>query len=305
MLYLTLRQIEYVVTVASTGSLSAAAAALNVSQPSLSVAISQVEERLGQKLFIRSKGARLKMTAFASLYVNEAETLLATARRLEDPEGIRRAVNGRIVLGCFEDLAPHYLAASLGHLRKSLPGVDVTWRIADFETLAQEMRDGRIDLALTYDLGLDSSFTRLDLAEVAPHAFFAPDHALAERPGLTLAEIAAEPLILYEEMLSNRHALQMFRSQGLTPVVAHRVRSLEVMRALAAHGEGVGLSYARPPGELSYDGAVVRAVAILDSVARERIILARFTAAPHEPIISAVERTLFAVFQSRSMRAGR
>lgn len=60
--------------------------------------------------------------------------------------------------------------------------------------------------------------------------------------------MASEPLILFEEMLSNRHALQLFRSQGLSPTVAHRVRSLEIMRSLAANGEGVGISYAFSTG---------------------------------------------------------
>ena len=297
MLYITLRQIEYVVAVARAGSLSAAAGALNVSQPSLSVALTQVENNLGQKLFLRSKGSPLRMTRFATRFVGEAEVLLAMARRLEDPEAIRRAVNGTVVLGCFEDLAPHHLAPMLRALRKSLPDVEIIWRIADFETLARDMREGRINLALTYDLGLDSGFTRMALAEVAPYAFLSVDHPLALSPSATLADMASEPLILFEEMLSNRHALQLFRSQGLSPTVAHRVRSLEIMRSLAANGEGVGISYAFPPGDRSYDGAQLRAIPILDPVAREPIILAQAGGVPPVPVVSAASAIIVSMFQ--------
>lgn len=296
MLHLTLRQLEYVVTVARAGSLSAAAAALNVSQPSLSVALGQVEATLGAKLFIRSKGAPLRMTLFANRFVAEAETLLAMARRLEDPATIERAINGTIVLGCFEDLAPHHLAPMLRLLRKTLPGVEIIWRIADFETLARDMREGRISLSLTYDLGLDSGFNRISLAEVAPHAFVAPDHPLAVHPTLALKDIAAEPLILFEEMLSNRHTLQLFRSQGLSPTVAHRVRSLEIMRSLAAYGEGVGISYGRPPGERSYDGARVQAIPIIDRSAREPIILAHTIGAETSPVVQAASAAIKLMF---------
>lgn len=296
MLHLTLRQLEYVVTVARAGSLSAAAAALNVSQPSLSVALGQVEATLGAMLFIRSKGAPLRMTLFANRFVAEAETLLAMARRLEDPATIQRAVNGTIVLGCFEDLAPHYLAPMLRLLRKNLPGVEIIWRIADFETLARDMREGRISLSLTYDLGLDSSFNRIALAEVAPQVFVAPDHHLADHPTLTLKDIAAEPLILFEEMLSNRHTLQLFRSQGLSPTVAHRVRSLEIMRSLAAFGEGIGISYGRPSGERSYDGARVHAIPIIDSSAREPIILAHTIGAETSPVVQAASAAIELMF---------
>ena len=296
MLYLTLRQIEYVVAVARAGSLSAAASVLNVSQPSLSVALSQVESSLGQKLFVRNKGAPLRLTTFATRYVVEAEALLAMARRLEDPEVIRRTVNGSLTLGCFEDLAPYHLAPILQQLRAFLPGVDLGWRIADFETLARDMRDGRIDLALTYDLGLDSTFSRKALAQAAPFAFFSNRHALAARASVTLAEIAGEPLILFDELLSNRHALQLFRGLGLSPAVAHRVRSLEIMRSLAANGEGVGISYTRPPGDLSYDGARVVAVAISDPVAREPVILARSGGTPEVPVVAAASATIAALF---------
>lgn len=300
MLHLTLRQIEYVVSVARTGSLSAAAATLNVSQPSLSVALSQVETTLGERLFIRSKGAPLRVTMFAHQFVAEAEALLAMARRLEDPGRIQRAVNGSIVLGCFEDLAPHHLAPMLRQLRLSQPGVEIVWRIADFETLARDMREGRISLSLTYDLGLDSGFNRIALAEVAPHVFVAPDHPLAGRATLALKDIAAEPLILFEEMLSNRHTLQLFRSQGLSPMVAHRVRALEMMRSLAANGEGVGISYGRPPGERSYDGARVNAIPITDRSAREPIILAHAIDAPQSTVLTATVAAITTMFLTYS-----
>ena len=85
MLYLTLRQMEYVVAVARAGSLSAAAVSLNVSQPSLSVALTQVEDHLGESLFLRRKGSPIIPTAFGERYVAEAAELLAMARRLSDP----------------------------------------------------------------------------------------------------------------------------------------------------------------------------------------------------------------------------
>lgn len=298
MLQLTLRQIEYVVAVARAGSLSAAAAALNVSQPSLSVALSHVEATLGEKLFIRSKGSPLRVTTFANRFVAEAEALLAMARRLEDPETIERAVNGFVVLGCFEDLAPHYLAPMLKHLRRSLPGVEIVWRIAEFEALARDMREGRINMALTYDLGIDSSFVRTALFEVAPIAFCSSEHPFATRSCVTLKDIASEPLILFEEMLSNRHALQLFRGQGLSPAVAYRVRSLEIMRSLAANGEGVGISYALPPGDRSYDGAKVHAVPIIDRIAREPIILAQSVAAPTSAVIRSTASAITSLFRN-------
>ncbi len=81
-----------------------------------------------------------------------------------------------------------------------------------------------------------------------------------------------------------------------TPTVAHRVRSLEIMRSLAAYGEGVGISYGRPPGERSYDGARVHAVPIIDRNAREPIILARAVDAPQSTVLTATVAAITAMF---------
>ena len=74
MLYITLRQYEYVVVVADLGSLTEAAAHLNVSQPSLSVAITRVEQRLGASVFERARGAQIKITPFGHKFVAQART---------------------------------------------------------------------------------------------------------------------------------------------------------------------------------------------------------------------------------------
>ena len=173
MLYLTLRQLEYVVTVARAGSLTAAANILNVSQPSLSVALTHVERQLRQRLFIRRKGVPMTTTSFGERYVAEAEALLSLAKRLEDPEATRRQLNGLLTLGCSEDLAPRYLAPMLKHLRALIPNVELRWKELDFGTLARDMIEGRVDIALTYDLGLDATFERTVLRSIAPHALVA------------------------------------------------------------------------------------------------------------------------------------
>ncbi|WP_085580688.1 LysR family transcriptional regulator [Thalassospira mesophila] len=284
MLYLTLRQIEYVVAVARAGSLAQAAQNLHVSQPALSVALSLVENRLGQKLFIRRKGSPITLTAFAQNYIAEAETLLAQAQRLEDPAALSRIVNGTLTLGCFDDLAPGHLAPVLKALRSGLPDVALRWRICDFESLARNMREGQIDLAITYDLGLDAAFDKTELKAVSPHAFMAPASPLAQRTSISLADLALQPLILFEEGLSIRHMLNLFRHADHNPTVAHRVQSLEVMRSLAANGEGIGIAYTLPPGNFSYDGHPLIAREIGDHSAIEPIILARSN---HHPKLAA------------------
>lgn len=272
MLRITLRQMEYAVAVAEHGSLTDAAAALNISQPSLSVAISQVEAHLNAKLFVRRKGARLIVTPRGKEFVAEAAVLIERAGLLEDPH-MSAAVTKSVRLGIFEDLAPQYLAPILQAVRKETPGINLIATVSDFETLASEVQAGQVDISITYDLGLDASFDRTILRKVAPYAFFAVSNVLAGRRAVALKEIIDQPLILFEEGLSFQHFLQLFKSQGLRPQVAHRVKSLEVMRSLAANGEGVGLSYTVPPSALSYDGNKIAVAEIREDFAAEAIVL--------------------------------
>ena len=272
MLYLTLRQYEYVATVARAGSLAAAAAQLNVSQPSLSVALSRVEARLGLKLFHRGKGMPVRLTPVGESYMKAVEGFLATARRLEDPQHLGRS-GGQVVLGVFDDLAPFHLCPLLAALRHDLPDIEIRHRTGNFETLAREMLEGRIDLAVSYDLGLDGSFLRRPLLQVRPHAFLSANDPLASGEDVTLEALSSRPLILSEEGLSVRHMLGLFRRIGARPELRHRVASLELMRSLAANGAGVGISYGAPRTAMSYDGREVVALPLRDAFAREPVVL--------------------------------
>lgn len=291
MLYLTLRQYEYIAAVARAGSLAAAAAQLNVSQPSLSVALSQVEARLGRKLFHRGKGLPVRPTPAGETYLSAVEVLLAQARRLEDPGRHDHAVTGRLTLGIFDDLAPFHLCPILTALGQAMPDIEVRHRTGNFETLAREMLEGRIDLAVSYDLGLDASFSRTPLMQMRPHALVAANTPLACDPSVALQGLARHPLILFEEGLSVRHMLGLFRKIGARPEVRHKVGSLELMRSLAANGAGIGISYGAPDTGTSYDGRRVVAVPISDRFAEEPVVLVQ-AAAPQTTEVVTLARSI-------------
>lgn len=97
---------------------------------------------------------------------------------------------------------------------------------------------------------------------------------LAGRKEVTLAEIKDRPLILSDQGLSIRHMLGLFRAVGGMPIVRHRASSIELLRSLAANGEGVGLSYTNPIGTATYDGSAVERLKVVDDFALEPVVLA-------------------------------
>jgi len=238
------------------------------------VALTQVEERLGQKLFVRRKGTPISLTRAGEAYIKEVDDLLAAARRLEEPDLLKGSISGVLTLGIFDDLAPFYLVPLLKALSRALPDVEVRYRIADFETLARGMLEEQVDLSVTYNLGLDGSFSKKDLMLMKPWVFVEERDVLANQKWIALEDLAQRSLVLFKEGLSIRHFLGLFRQVGARPIVRHRVRSLEVMRSLVGGGEGVGLSYSKPPYDRVCDGNSIRAIPISNTFAQEPVVLA-------------------------------
>lgn len=291
MLYLSLRQYEYVCAIGRYGSLSAAALHLNVSQPALSTALTRVEEHLGHPLFTRRRGAALAITPQGRTFLHEAEKLLRAAAGLEGANYRGQEVQ-HLRLGCFADLAPFHLAPALRALRAAFPDNQIAYSVGGFENVISALIDGQMDLAITYALGLDAGFTRHTLFDSHPNALVSPDHSLARRSRISLEELEQYPLILSAEGLSAQHVLTLFRRNGLQPIVAHRAASLEIQRSLAAHGEGVAISYAAPPGHVSYDRKPLISLPITTPNVSEAVVLVRHGTGPADPLILQAEALL-------------
>ena len=288
MLYITLRQYEYIVAVADLGSLTAASARLNVSQPSLSVAITRVEQTLKQKIFARQKGAAIVVTPYGHRFVGQARILLEQARSIESGDDAARP----FTLGCFEGIAPWYLAPALMALRSRCPFVRFRGVEGRFSDLAADVAEGRIDMAISYDLDFADGFTQKPLGRISPVAFLAVDHPLAGAETLDLGQLADHPIILFNEHLSESYMRNLFAKLRILPNVVHRASSLETMRSLAAHGSGIGISYSRPPGDISYDGKPLVTIPISTPDATADIVLFWSSLRPADDMFATIVQTI-------------
>jgi DNA-binding transcriptional LysR family regulator len=288
MLSITLRHYEYIVGVADAGSLTKAAVHLNVSQPSLSVAITRVEQILGSPIFVRGNGAALKITPYGHRFLESARLVLALAAKTEK----KQETVPKFVLGCFDDLAPWHLATALKRLGASFPDIEFRGIGGGFAYLERDLAEGRIDLAISYDIGFDKTFNRHAIKQVLPVAFLCVDHPLADNSSVELATLLDYPLLLSSEELSERFMRNLFEQMQLSATVRQTVASLEMMRSLAAHGMGIGISYSRPPSDLSYDGTALVTVPISTPAAAADIKLIWSALREPEPLFDDIMRVL-------------
>jgi DNA-binding transcriptional LysR family regulator len=258
----TLRQLEYFVAVGEAGSIAKAAEQVNVSPPSISASIAQLEAEFGVQLFVRKHSHALALTAGGRLFLKEAARLLNDADALHDIAGdIAEKVRGPLAVGCLLTFAQIVLPALRRKFEDAYPDV----RVRQFERnqgqLFEMLQRGEIDAALTYDLELSQDMTFEPLIQLPAYVMLPAAHPLAGREGITPEELVDEPMVLLDLPYSREYFLSAF--QGLRPRIAERTGDIAVMRSMVANGFGYGIANMRPLNAMSPDGKLLVFVPLL------------------------------------------
>lgn len=274
MLRFTLRQLEYLITCVDTGSLVAAADALNVSQPSVSAAIAKLEAQLGVQLLIRLHAQGVVPTATAQPHIQQARNLLEHAREFQrSADASQIDISGELRLGSFTSLAPTYLPGLIAELGVTYPDIALKISEGTQDQLIDGLRLGDQQVALVYDHELPDDMYQTALFEARPHVVLPANHPLARMKKISLKHIVEEPLVLLDISPSRHYFTSLFTSVGLEPRIAYRTSSLELLRGLVGRGLGYSILVTRPPGDLTYDGQVLAVRPLSDNVERSRIVL--------------------------------
>lgn len=266
------RQIDYVLAVAETGSTASAARALNVSQPSVSVAITQIEAHFGAPLFRRLPGLGMSPTPFGHDRLVGLRLLRAEAGRVFG--GLSDSVQ-ELRLGVYSTLGPRYAPMLIRQFTASHPGARVHLTEGDIAELCQSILAGTLDLALLYDVGLPTGLDATLLAEAPPRAVLPVDHPLAQHETVDLRDMARDPLILVNLPHSRSYMLSLFQIAGAVPEIAYETGSIEMLRALVANGQGVGILATDLPYGQTYDNRSVVTRPLAGNMPPSRVVLIR------------------------------
>ncbi len=257
----TLRQLEYFVAVGEEGSIARAAGKVNVSSPSISAAITQMEQEFGLQLFARKHAQGLTLSQAGRQFIVQARTVLAEAEKLNRlANEITGRVRGPLDVGCLLTFAQIVLP----HLRRSFTARFPEVRFRQFErdqgALFDGLRSAELDIALTYDLDIPPDLEFVPLLDLPPYALLPEDHDLAHRTSVSVAELAPYPMVLLDLPHSAPYFLSVFETAGVQPVIAERTRDMEVMRSLVANGFGYSIANIRHASERAPDGKPLRFV---------------------------------------------
>ena len=166
---MNLRDLEYVVAVADHGHFGRAAAACNVSQPTLSGQILKLEAELGLRLFDREgRGARVGDRA-ATVVAQARATLAAAAGVTAAADAARDPFAGELRLGVITTVAPYLLPIALPELAQALPHTPLYLAEDLTDRLLARLRDGAPDAVV---IATDPRDAKLAAIELYDEPFF-------------------------------------------------------------------------------------------------------------------------------------
>ena len=232
---LSLRQLEYLVTIADTGSFALAARVANVSQPTLSQQVRTLEERLGARLLERS--------ATGAILTPVGRSIVATARRmLSDASdivalaaGSTDSLTGTLKLGTTPTLGPYLLSPIIPRLR-----LHVREGIPDEQAL--ELSRGDIDVLLGPLPMTGEDLTVEPLFREPLHLVAALDHPIDAAVAADREVLSGSPLLTLDPRHHlARQAAEVADRYGMTIAPDYYGTSLESLHQMVASGLGLTL----------------------------------------------------------------
>ncbi|OUL99189.1 LysR substrate-binding domain-containing protein [Variovorax sp. JS1663] len=239
-----LRHLRYFSVLADELHFGRAARRLSISQPPLSVAIRQLEESVGARLFERNS-KEVRLTPAGQQFMASARALLRQAEEAAlQARDVASGSAGRLRIGFVGSMLYRGLPQALRSFQARHPSVRVTLtELNSGEQIAELLHD-RLDIGFVHSSRLPPELQhRLLLAE--PFVCCLPArHALARRRLLAPADLRAEPFVLFSRSASpdyHERILSICADAGFRPEVRHEVRHWLAVVSLVSQGMGVAL----------------------------------------------------------------
>lgn len=263
----TLRQLEYFIAAGECGSIAAASEKLNVSSPSISASISQLEAEFGLALFVRKRAHGLTLTSNGARLMEQSKKVIQSAVELNSLAGsVSGSVQGPLKLGCLLTFAQIVVPRLRAEFEAAFPDVSITQFEMDQSGIFSALRRAEVDIALTYDLDIPSDLDFVPIIPLPPFVLLSPAHPLADLNAIAVEDLSAHPMVLLDLPYSAEYFLSFFNDIGVKPTISERTRDMAVMRSLVANGYGYSIANVRPLNDQSPDGRELRFVPLAGDV---------------------------------------
>ncbi|HSW19519.1 MAG TPA: LysR substrate-binding domain-containing protein [Ramlibacter sp.] len=269
-----LTQLRSFHAVATHGSFTRAAESLNVSQPTVTTQIGQLEELYKVELFHRA-GRRVRLTELG-------ERLLQMSRQIFSLEADAVQLlrdTGELKSGQLQVAAvgPSHVTKMLMSFHQAYPGIKISVSTGNSQDVLERLLDYRADVGVLAQVFRDRRFVSVPYSEHPVVIFCSSSHRFAKRRSIRTAELQGERLILREQGSTTRKAIESaLAAANIEPEIVMEVASREIIREAVVQGLGVAavseVEYVPGPGlhAVRISDAEIRTYAHVVSLAERR-----------------------------------
>lgn len=227
-------------SIAETGSISASAQRLHISQPALSHELKAFERRLGISLFERlPRGMRL--THAGEVLFEYSMRLFDIARTAESAmKEIAGANHGHLALGASNTIGTYVLPPLLALYRRANPGVRISLFVGNTEQVSQGVADMRFTLGFVEGPVHVGGLSSVQFRKDELLAVVSPDHPLAKKKRLSSSDLSQLPLLMREVGSGTRELIaDALKANGVEMGAVMEFGNTEALKQAALHGGGV------------------------------------------------------------------
>ncbi len=238
-----IRQLKAFVAIAESGTFTAGAVRVHVTQAAISMQIRQLENETGAQLFVRAPRKVILTEAGEKLLVRAYVILREHDAALEEMAALTGAHRGRLRIGTASSgVSGSPLPQILRELKKQHSGVEASVASGTSEQLVQQILSGELDVAFV-SLPVEARGVQTELlSEDSLVAIASPRHQLGKQKVVSAYALAGEKLILGERGGNTRRLIDQFFAQaGVTPKVVMELSRMAAIKRMVEEDMGVGI----------------------------------------------------------------
>lgn len=242
-----LRHLRYFVAVAEHLSFTAAAHVLNVTQPSISQQIADLEKKIGFSLF-RRHNRSVELTPAGEVFLLEAkEILLATENAIEKAIRAHKGQSGELRIGVIEPAVSSFLPKIVREFKEKYPQVLITIQHMNPEIQLKAFQEKKLDIGFSRPFPAEK-YPELQQDKIYNDSIVAVlpnDHPLVHKRAISVSELAHEDFIFFNHRETKGYfdLITNFCQEkgGFYPTIKHEPSLLQTLFLLVESGLGVSL----------------------------------------------------------------
>ncbi len=234
------KSLRYFYEVARLGSFTAAAEALSIAQPAMSMSIKRLEEQLGLSLFHRIDRQISLTDEGLSLYKQAQPILQGLENAQRVMEELRGLDAGQVRVGIPGMLGSYYFPPLLMAFRHQYPGIKLTIIDSGADRLQAMLEQGELDLAFIVSEAVPDSLEASSIMTLPMVAVVSKDHPFAQLPAVNIEAFLKEELAIFKEGYFHRRIIdQMAEKSGISPNIGIETNLIHLMKSFVRNGFGV------------------------------------------------------------------